>query len=655
MASSRWRFLFVPATSLILLACHGTASFPAAPADSVRVVALPPAHGQLVQVIAHPDDDILFMNPDLAASIHSGQPTTSIYLTGGESSMPNPAGYAAQRQEGTRAAYAHMAGVPNDWTRQVIPAGNRMVETDHLTARPDLRIVFLNVPEDNNPAAAGGKHALTRLFNGQAAAVNTLVPDTGTVRDSVAYRRADVVNVLVELFARFRPTVVRAQDPQPDSRYQSQWGGFHDHPDHVVAARFTQEALQRYTTEHPETRAALVQYRDYNIADAPINLAEADQARKKDYFAAYLPHDSEANLGGSYKDWTERSYYRWTRGGRWADRDAQGEIHAFAVDGPQLTHWWRTPDGSWQGPETSPAPEPLRPTVTVLADRSGRLILLAQRMDGRSVLVKRQLPGGTWPPQWSDIGSPQPQGEATAEVGVPTAAIDGAGCLAVLLKNAGGGVSIRREATPGSGEWEPGWNDLGGTDVQDGVTVAPGNDNLLHVFASTRERVLHWQEQVPHGTFEQIRSPFRQIRPAGPPAAVREPGGRMRIFARTADNGNLAAVADLNPFWWQVPGHLSNPGGMSSPVVVAREGKTGPQSVVFVRNSAGGVSALRQEAASGQWADLGGPVLDQPAPVVESDGSITLLATGTDGRLLINQDTPRRSGLDFHGWRLAQP
>ena len=91
-----------------------------------------------VQVVAHPDDDILFMNPDLASSIQSGHSSISIYLTGGESDLPHPATYAAQRQEGTRSSYARMAGTPNKWNRSAVAAAGRLIEVDELRARPDV-------------------------------------------------------------------------------------------------------------------------------------------------------------------------------------------------------------------------------------------------------------------------------------------------------------------------------------------------------------------------------------------------------------------------------------------------------------------------------------------------------------------------------------
>src|SRR4051812_26882424 len=88
-----------------------------------------------VNVVAHEDDDILFMNPDLVGGIRAGAPTTTIFLTAGENAfdgttsgdpaspycpkLPDDGGnhfgqlsrqrYAQCRQRGSQAAYAQMA------------------------------------------------------------------------------------------------------------------------------------------------------------------------------------------------------------------------------------------------------------------------------------------------------------------------------------------------------------------------------------------------------------------------------------------------------------------------------------------------------------------------------------------------------------------
>ncbi|GAB3911405.1 hypothetical protein GCM10029964_117220 [Kibdelosporangium lantanae] len=244
---------------VVLLACSGQPDrVPLAFAPTVRYM----------QVIAHADDDLLFMNPDLVAGIRAGTPTTGVYLTGGETDKPDPQAYTARRQAGTRAAYAQMAGVPDEWTAQRLDVdAHHSVEQYTMRARPQIHVVFVNLPENNDPRAVGGKEALVRLWNDETSLlrVGTLVPVGGVVPRSYFYTHDELVQLLVNLFTRFQPTVVRSQDPDPDNRLLLDTPRFHDHPDHVMAARFTAAATQLYRGP----RFVSLNYRDYAMTELP--------------------------------------------------------------------------------------------------------------------------------------------------------------------------------------------------------------------------------------------------------------------------------------------------------------------------------------------------------------------------------------------------
>lgn len=590
-----------------------------APLVNPRSRGMPPRVRHL-QVAAHPDDDILFMNPDLATGIHNRHSTVGIYLTGGESDLPNPAEYAAQRQEGTRASYARMAGVRNDWTRGTLPIAARLVEVNELRARPEIMLVFLNLPEDNNPTAG---RALTRLWKDPRTTVHSLITTTGMVRRPFPYTRADVITVLAAIFEQLRPTTIRMQDGQPDHRYQAQWTGFHNHPDHVIGARFAVAAAEHYMA-NPRRGAPIFHYRDYNIADAGINLAQPDRLRKKDYFRAYAQHDSQAGLAGAYVNWTERGYYRWQRGGSWAARDRAGRIHAFAVYGPRIMHWTGTEDASWAAPRNLPSPELLRPSLTLIEDGSGGLTLLAQSLDGTRILLKRQLISGAWPPEWTTIGAPR-----GTQIGTPTGLLDGQGRLLVLTRVTDRGVCVRAV------DVEPRWRCLGGQNLRDGVSAALGADGRVNIVAATLDRILYWRER-PGGEFTLVQGNFGGLRPVSPPVAVNT-GERITIYVRTEGSGEIAEVLDDGRTRL-----LPNPGGQTPPVAVGA-------APLVVRDSGSGVNAWAGE----HWVDLGGHVLDHPSVLLDPTGLATIIALGADGRLLLNRQQPAPQGVVFGGWRPA--
>lgn len=607
-----------------------------------------PPSARYVQVVAHPDDDLLFMNPDLAEGVRAGRPTTGIYLTAGESDTPDPAHYSAERQEGTRASYAQMAHAPNEWRRSTIPAGQgHVAELNTLRANPDIKLVFLNLPDDANPRH--GEHVLTRLSQDRhdELTVNTTLPAGSTVQHPQPYDRSAVVDALTTLFDTFRPTVVRLQDDQPDQRYQRDWAGVHNHPDHVHGADLAQEALGAYRPDGlPPT---VVAYRDYNVADVPGGMSAQDQRTTREAFAAYSAHDALTSTGGVYGRWSDRSAYRWPRRDAWAVRDARGGVQAFSVQAHALAHWTRTAEGRWRGPDLQPLPEPLRPQVSLLGEGRGRPALVAQSADGARLLIKRQDRLGAWPREWQVLNTPA--GADPAQTGPPAGAVDADGRMVLALKNSAGGVSISRESAPGSLRWQP-WTDLGGNDVQDGASVVADREGAVHVFATDRAHALHWT--VPEsGPARSEQVPIGGAAPTGAPTATLDRTGRIRLLVRTDRDGELVERALTPAGKWDGRQTLPSPGGIGVPGLVAPGPHTRTDLVRIARDGAGAVHVAEQAGPRGNWSDLGGVVTDHPAAVAEPDGTMNLIGLGGDGRLMVNTGSQGAADLTFTGWQAA--
>ncbi len=512
-----------------------------------------------VQVIAHPDDDIIFMNPDLIAGIRAGHPTTGIYLTAGETDKPDAATYAAQRQAGTRAAYARMAGAANDWRAERLDVDRRhAVELYTLRQRPQIQVVFVNLPENNDPLAVGGRRSFVRLWKDDRdeLRIGTLMPAGGVLGQQYFYTHSDVIQLLVKLFERFRPTVVRAQDPNPDKRLRKVDIPFHDHPDHVAAARFTDAASRLY--QGP--RFIYENYRDYNVAEVPPNLSAADRQAKVDIFGAYVPHDSDVSLGYPYDGWLPAMYQRYPRGSTWA---ADGR--AYLVLNGQL--YACRPGEAWAA-----LPWADGPLYQAVSAAGGWVV--AKRVDDNQILA---LIDGSW----RSLGNPNDHlaGDRT-QVGSPVT-----NGKSVYVTNGRGGLSVWRSGR--------GWTDIGGTDIQDGVALA-GDD----VYASTRDKVLRWHA-------DRLDPGFVSLRPAGPPSAA-VVSGRIAVVYRTG-TGEIALGDKV------LTGFL----GPGNPTVTI----TG---AVFARTSAGGLAV---NTGTG-WRDLGGQILDQPAPT-----GADVVALGPDGQV----------------------
>ena len=69
-------------------------------------------------IVAHEDDDLLFINPDIQQAISRGAAVRTVFVTAGEFNGDSVSRehYAQQRELGIRAAYANMASVANQWT-----------------------------------------------------------------------------------------------------------------------------------------------------------------------------------------------------------------------------------------------------------------------------------------------------------------------------------------------------------------------------------------------------------------------------------------------------------------------------------------------------------------------------------------------------------
>ncbi|MEK6441511.1 PIG-L family deacetylase [Pseudonocardia sp. T1-2H] len=66
-----------------------------------------------LSVVAHEDDDLIFLNPAIVQGIRRGSPTRTVYVTAGEfnGNGTTREAYAGQRRDGECSAYASMAGV----------------------------------------------------------------------------------------------------------------------------------------------------------------------------------------------------------------------------------------------------------------------------------------------------------------------------------------------------------------------------------------------------------------------------------------------------------------------------------------------------------------------------------------------------------------
>jgi LmbE family N-acetylglucosaminyl deacetylase len=625
------------------LALTGTVANAAAPPQAV------------VQVVAHEDDDMLFLSPDLITQINNGVDTTTVYITAGENydaELDNAEAYAAERQKGVRGAYAKMAGITGCdgtsadaggcWSASTPVFANHRVQLFTLNQRPSVRLIFLNLPENADTRFFGHDGTLTDLWNDRILVSGTVAtPGAPAER----YDHGDIVDVLSSVMATYSATMVRTQDPAPDLD-PALMG---DHQDHVVAAEFAGEAVAAYSAGHP--RVLLENYRDYNIRDMPRNLMQSLADAKTGIFQGeYAPHDKWVNNDSTtYGAWVTREYSRDPRGTQWAITDGAG-LHAFVVEGGSLLEWVEHTNGSWQGPVNHGNPGgPLADGLAVSRNQDGRLEVFGERTDTGDIISLFQTTSGGW--SWANLGNPSGSGtDGALRTSTPAVTVNGDGREQVFVRNAGGGISSRWQVAPNGG-WDDTWADMGGAHIQGPPSAKTTVDGRIELFAPTTGGILHWYQPAANGTFT-VDNNFPQAKPASGLSVAMDQSGRLEVLFRQENTSDVMTIYQSAPGggFTAAPADLGGQGGVGAPTVVTESGRV----VVAEHNGGGGVSFAEQNAPDstfGGWSDLGGLTVDDAAAVVSQvTGRAELLAVGYDGKLY---DQRQQADGSFTGWLLA--
>ncbi|MFE3204102.1 PIG-L family deacetylase [Embleya sp. NPDC059237] len=553
-----------------------------APTLPIGIEALAPAPGvggAVMQVVAHQDDDLYFMNPDIDHAVRAGTDNVTVFLTAGEAdgrngpgSRPDVRAYAAARNNGSRAAYAFMALGDRTarWERHSIRLRDGAhAEFDRLVDAPNIKLVFLNTRKEEGIGANG---RLRTLWNGQERELDTLAPLDEPAGGPYAYTRDGLIGSLTDLMRAQAPTVVRTLDPDPDRQKHDDKHPAHadnhgvsDHQDHTAAARFTWEALRRYNTDRPAGAAAAIAYRGYYNERWPHNLEPAARERKDAITRVYGWTDREHHCPGradcgdlkvrdtaSRSNWPQSTTYRFPDPGPRPVLGADGRSSAWSVLGGRITRWAEDGTGVWSAARDLGAPGDgeLAPAPAVVRTADGRIRVFALRIGGADradrdrlaiVTAIESAPGGDLGP-WQDLGGPD--GGATG-LGPPVVQADGAGGLHLFARDRAKGIGTRY-LPAGSTVWSP-WRDLGGAEIVEGPTAVTRPDGRVTVFGTAREGIRAWDV-----VGDRPGSPrtIAADHPVGPPAASVGADGRVTVGYRRAGTAEIAGTTEAGPDTW---------------------------------------------------------------------------------------------------------
>jgi LmbE family N-acetylglucosaminyl deacetylase len=596
-----------------------------------------PVGASFLTIMAHSDDDLLFVNPDLQPAIASGLPVRAVVLTADEYNGNPPMSreqLAAQLREGTRRAYASLAGVTSNWRRETTVVAQRTVEVDTLVPAPRIQLCWLSLPDGGDDLH---RDALLNLWQDSGYVTNTIVPTGGPVTQVQQYDGERLYLVLVGLLDLFQPTIIRVQDPAPDWRHRP------DHGDHVVATAFAQLAVRTYEGPTATGLALLTRYRCYNTSESAENVPNALLGQKT---AAYRQYNALDPLTGDGFDANlARNYHRFPVSAPWAVRDGTGTLHAIVVGADDVIAWRQAAGATtWTGP-TSLGSGQFAPGVAMACNANGRVQLAILDLDTAEVLTTTQSAAGGGFGAWTSIG--RPDGNSPL-YGVPALGVNSDGGLEMYLLDESGGLSNAYQPSPGN--VFDGWYGVGGgPDVMGQPLVHTEPNGLLHVFADSNGEIAHWTQPPGGGT-----SPagFPTIECVATPSAATEGSGSARVLTREYGDGAVGTSVDNGG--WSGLTHIGGQGGVG-PVAAVRSGGATPRVLVFARNDGYGISVSRQAAggAFGAWQDLGGYCEVGPAAVVDSAGLVRLLAVGADCKLYERKQTATGPDGAFDAWHVA--
>ncbi|QSB05414.1 PIG-L family deacetylase [Natronoglycomyces albus] len=621
--------------------------------DSRNITALatlpPPPEGPTqLNIVAHPDDDLFFINPRLLWAAREGTNLINVCLTAGEANgrngpdaptTPDFAGYAAARCLGLRRAWASMIAEDADhpWDRYSIELeSGQQVELCTLRDHPGIHMIFVSMWTDLGKVW-GGKQRLMGLWERELDAQHVLHASDTAIAHGGKYTREDLHLMLLHFLQHYQPTSVALLDADPDwtdQRKGADQSGYSDHIDHTAAALFGWNAVREWGG-----RASVESYRGYYNRRWPRNLSQINRVAKGrplDVYSFLERGECDMDFGcgdlkvttlGTGAGYGASTHPRHSSGLALV-RGKEGVPTPVAVRGMRLS--------LRQGQEWKPvAGAAVLPSLTV----TGRHVFATapeyrasrhrQRRDIMHYAVDED--------QWTNLRNLSSQGNDSRHGGTPAAVElpDGTFVVAVRCPDLRLAVRTRNE----NGTWAA-WTRLSGDMVQPDIAAVINPQGEPEFYGAAADDLVVWRRRGGEWHFERLGLGAH----ASAPAALWLPGERLVVAAREPETGAVLAHTLDHDQWSSC--RLDFDGGVMAPVLASNAEGT----IVVTTDNDQGVTAVAltdaeglQRNAQAVWS-IGGPVLvRQPQPWFDGEGRLHLLALGVDGELMsAHQETPSR-------------
>lgn len=291
----------------------------AACGDNSMSTGQPLAQTEDLVVVAHQDDDLLFMQPDVIEAVRAGKGVTNVYVTAGNGT--GGVDKADIRYEGLRSAYGTAAG-SNDWQCGFIEIAGHTAQHCRLPDK-NVSLVFLGYPDGGKE----GEHptSLLHLFEGSTTNVETIA------REPAIYDRDSLIETVAQIMRLTQPAHVHTLEVAATHG--------RDHSDHMLVGALTMLAIARANSS-----ADVLSYRGYATGEEPANKVGAIYDDAFEVLAHYEAcaakcdaacGDACTTIDETHVTWLERRYavgFRRSGGGR-----LRSGSDCVALDGSLVT------------------------------------------------------------------------------------------------------------------------------------------------------------------------------------------------------------------------------------------------------------------------------------------------------------------------------
>jgi LmbE family N-acetylglucosaminyl deacetylase len=236
-----------------------------------------------MNIVAHEDDDILFMNPDLVNIIKAGDCVRTIYVTAGNAGVSGDF-YWLSREEGAEAAYSYMLGSNAVWIQRIVElAPNEYITVANPKANAKISLIFMHLPDGDLKGqgfSSSGYQSLAKLRNGTIKVISS-------VDNQSSYTSSQLINALSTLMNVYQASGINTQAGLAGTQYP-------DHSDHLTVNWFVKQAYAQFETQKYANQVIIPikYYIGYPIHQFPANVSGADLQEKAAIFLAYAQYDS---------------------------------------------------------------------------------------------------------------------------------------------------------------------------------------------------------------------------------------------------------------------------------------------------------------------------------------------------------------------------